>query len=174
MINYILQNNLQDTPYLMERSIAAYLVRDDDGMLARDINGNHIVFDNDANSFMAVAGKGGELPSMNMDPEGHFQWEGIAVTPVFQLLKDQFAPYTLEKTAEATGLSIETIVNLTEQYAKCETAFICSGYGLRYHNTNETYRMQHLLGIITGRFRAPLRTSGGTTGLPLVTLEIPG
>lgn len=155
MINYILQHNLQDTQYLITRSIAAYLVRDDDGMLARDVDGNFVVFDKDAGELRAVAPKGGELPGTNLALEGSFEWGGTTLTPVFQLMKEQFSEYTLDKVAEKTGLPEHVIVKLTEEYAASDAAFIVSGYGLRYHNTNETYRMQHLLGIITGRFGRP-------------------
>ena len=155
MINYILQNNLQDTPYLIRRSIASYMVRDDDGALARDAEGNFIVCDCDAGAFASVAPKGGELPSENVALEGHFEWEGVGVTPVFQLLKDRAAAYTLELVAEKTGIPTYTIEKLARDWATTDKAFICSGYGLRYHNTNETYRLQHLLGILTGKFGRP-------------------
>ena len=152
MINYILQNNLQDNAYLINRSIAAYMVRDDDGMLARDVNGNYIVFDKDADAFMAVAPKGGQLPGTNLALEGHYEWEGIALTPVLQLLKDRAAAYTLERTSEVTGLPVHVIEKLAYDWATVEKAFIVSGYGLRYRNTNETYRLLMLLGILTGKY----------------------
>ena len=102
MINYILENDLQDTAYLIRRSIAAYMVRDDDGMLARDENGKFIVFDNDTQALMAVAPAGGELPSENLALKGHFEWEGIALTPVFQLLCERAAEYPLDVVSEKT------------------------------------------------------------------------
>ena len=155
MINYILQNDLQDTAYMIRRSIAAYMVRDDDGMLYRDAEGNFAVFDCDAGEMKCVAPKGGELPSENLALEGAFEIDGIAVTPVFQLLKEKAAEYPLELVSEKTGLPVYIIEKLACDWAKTDKAFICSGYGLRYHNTNETYRLQHLLGIITGKFGRP-------------------
>ena len=155
MINYILQNGLEDRPYLTRRSIAAYMVRCDNGDLVRDADGNFIVFDNDSESFQAVAPKGGELPSENLALEGDFEWEGIALQPAFQVLKDCAAKYPLDAVSEKTGIPVYLIEKLATDWATTEKAFICSGYGLRYHNTNETYRLQHLLGIITGKFGRP-------------------
>ncbi|MEE8722386.1 MAG: molybdopterin-dependent oxidoreductase [Eggerthellaceae bacterium] len=165
MINYILEHGLEDDDYLIDRSIAAYLVRDDDGTLARDKNGNFIVYDNDAKSLMTVAPARGDYSSTNLALTGHFDWNGIGLTPVFQLMKQQYAPYTLEAVSEKTGLPTHVIAKLAEDWARADKAFIVSGYGLRYHNTNETYRMQHLLGILTGRFSQP--GSGVIEGLQL-------
>ena len=155
MINYILENGLEDTAYLTRRSIASYMVRMDTGDLARDENGNFIVFDNDAQEFMAVAPKGGELPSENLAIYGEFEWEGIALKPALQCVKECAAQYPLDCVSEKTGLPVYIIEKLAKDWATTEKAFICSGYGLRYHNTNETYRLQHLLGIITGKFSRP-------------------
>ena len=77
------------------------------------------------------------------------------MTPVFQLLKELAAQYPLEKVSETCGLPVSLIEKLAYDWATTEKAFICSGYGLRYHNTNETYRLQHLLGIICGKFSRP-------------------
>ena len=38
---------------------------------------------------------------------------------------------------------------------EAENAFILSGYGLRYRNSNETYRQFLLLGALTGRLGKP-------------------
>ena len=77
------------------------------------------------------------------------------MTPVFQLLKELAAQYPLEKVSETCGLPVSVIEKLAYDWATTEKAFIISGYGLRYHNTNETYRLQHLLGIICGKFSRP-------------------
>ena len=155
MINYILQNNLHDEPYLIRRSVAAYMVDDETGMLARDEYGFYLVYDKDADAIASVAPKGGELPSMNLALEGSFEYNGKKMTPVFQLLKELAAQYPLEKVSETCGLPVSVIEKLAYDWATTEKAFICSGYGLRYHNTNETYRLQHLLGIICGKFSRP-------------------
>ena len=155
MINYILQHDLQATEYLIRRSNAAYMVDDATGLLAKDEYGFYYVFNKDTGEMDTVGPKGGSLPTENLGLEGHYEVDGVKMTPVFQLMKDQFAEYSLERVSQETGLSVETIVTLTRQYVETEKAFICSGYGLRYHNTNETYRLQHLLGLVTGRFGTP-------------------
>ncbi|MGI6218103.1 MAG: molybdopterin-containing oxidoreductase family protein, partial [Coriobacteriales bacterium] len=165
MIDYVLKNNLQNDAYLIKRSIAAYMVRDDDGKLARDAEGDFIVFDNDAGKLTTVAPKHGDYTSENLALFGHYDWNGVAVTPVLQLIKDRAAQYPSEKVAEKVGLPAAAIDKLADDFARAEKAFIISGYGLRYHNTNETYRMLNLLGVLTGRLGMP--GSGLIEGLQL-------
>ena len=112
MVNYILQNNLHDEPYLIRRSVAAYMVDDETGMLARDEYGFYLVYDKDADAIASVAPKGGELPSMNLALEGSFEYNGKKMTPVFQLLKELAAQYPLEKVSETCGLPVSVIEKL--------------------------------------------------------------
>lgn len=165
MIDYILANDCQDNQYLRDHTVAGYLVRDDNGLFLRDDSDNYFVYDADAGQVAAVAPKSGAYPSDNIAFYGHYKHNGVKLTPVLQLLKDRAAEYTPEIVAKETGLSVEQITKLCKDWVEAENAFIASGYGLRYTNANETYRMLNLIGILSGRLGKP--KNGVIEGLQL-------
>lgn len=171
MIDYILQHGLQDDAYLLRRSTAAYLVREDTGLMYRDAEGNFAVWDAAAGQPVPVAPKHGAYPCDDVALFGAYEVDGVPCKTVLTLLKEHARAWSAEAVAETVGLTAGQIEQLADDFARAEHAFIVSGYGLRYANTNETYRMQHLLGVITGRQGVP--GSGvieglQTQGYPLV------
>lgn len=156
MVNYILQNDLQADDYLLARSIAAYLVDEETGRLTRDDAGNFYVWDNEAANFGAVAPKAGAYPSADIALFGRFETvDGKTYATALQLLKERASAYTFELAAEKCGISAADAERLTRDWVEAENAFILSGYGLRYRNSNETYRQFLLLGCLTGRLGKP-------------------
>ncbi len=176
MIDYILANGLENKQYLRDYSIAAYMVRDDNGMLLRDADGNFFVYDEDKAALTNVAPAAGAYSGNNIAFYGHYECDGVAVTPVLQMLKERAATYTIDVVSEKTGLLPEHITKLAKEWAEAKNAFIATGYGLRYANANETCRILNLLGILTGRLGTP--KSGVIEGLqfqsyPIVTNDGP-
>ena len=165
MIDYILQHDLQDDAYLLNRSTAAYLVRSDDGMMYRDEGGNFAVWDSEHGVPAFVAPKRGEYPCQDIALFGEYEVNGVTCKTVLTLIKERAREFSAQKVADRVGLSVPEIEKLADDFARAQHAFIVSGYGLRYANTNETYRMQHLLGILTGRQGVP--GSGVIEGLQL-------
>lgn len=86
---------------------------------------------------------------------GSYQIDGKSYTTALQKLKDAAAEYTFELAAEKCGISAEDAERLARDWVEAENAFILSGYGLRYRNSNETYRQFLLLGALTGRLGKP-------------------
>lgn len=165
MIDYILQNNLQNNTYLLNRSTAAYLIREDTGMMYRDAEGNFALWNPAENTPTFVAPKRGEYPCDDIALFGEFEVDGVRCKTALSLIRERARAYSAEAVADIVGLSAAQIEKLADDFAHAEHAFILSGYGLRYANTNETYRMQHLLGILTGRQGIP--GSGIIEGLQL-------
>ncbi len=62
MVNYILENDLQANDYLLARTIAAYLVDNETGLLARTEDGSFLVWDANAGHAVVVAPKAGAYP----------------------------------------------------------------------------------------------------------------
>lgn len=155
MVNYVLQNNLQANDYLLARSNAAYLVDPDTGMLLRDSEGNFMVWDNAADTATLVAPQAGAYSSGDIALFGTYEVQGKQCKTALQTLKDDMTPYTFELAAEKTGLPVKEVERLTREWVAADNAFILSGYGLRYRNSNETYRTFLLLGCITGRLGRP-------------------
>ena len=172
MINYILENGHEDSEYLAAKTNAGYLVRQDNGLLARDAEGNYLVIDAASGEFVPVAAECGAYPCESIKLYGEGEYDGVAVKTALTMLKELAAKHTIEYTAAQTGLKSEHIVKLAKDYAEAEKVYIAAGYGMRYTNANETYRLLHYLGILTGRLGKP--GSGIIEGLqaqgyPLVT-----
>ncbi|MGI6221073.1 MAG: molybdopterin-containing oxidoreductase family protein [Coriobacteriales bacterium] len=185
MIDYILQNNLQADAYLRQRTTAGYLVREDTGLMYKTADGYFAVWDTAADALSPVAPQHGayQCELENIELFGEHEIDGVKCKTVLQLVKERAREWSAEKVAERVGISPEQIIKLADEFAHAPHAFIISGYGLRYANTNETYRLQHLLGLITGRQGTP--GSGvieglQTQGYPLVfndagiSMPVPG
>lgn len=155
MIDYTLKNGLEDKNYLVTRTNAAYLVREDTGLMFRDAEGNFAVWDLDVNEARTVAPGHGEYSSQNLALSGTYELHGIKCKPVLQLLREEAAKWSSDVVADAVGIPAEAIDKLSDEFAREPHAFILSGYGLRYANSNETYRIIHLLGLVTGRQGIP-------------------
>lgn len=154
-IDHVLQNDLQDNAYLLRRTTAPYLVREDNGKLYRDADGNFAVWDNAAGAPGPVAPGHGAFPSDDVALLGEFEVDGTRCRTVLSLIKERAREWSAEKVADTVGLTSVEITELADEFARTEHAFIVSGYGLRYGNSNETYRILHLLGVLTGRQGTP-------------------
>lgn len=165
MVDYVLQNDLQDNAYLLMRTTAPYLVREDTGMMYRDDEGNFAVWSEAAGAPAFVAPKRGEFPEGGIALFGEYEVNGVKCKTVLTLVKEEAAKWSAHEVAECVGLDEDEIRRLADEFARADNAFIISGYGLRYANTNETYRILHLLGILTGRQGVP--GSGVIEGLQL-------
>ena len=165
MVDYVLQNDLQDNAYLLMRTTAPYLVREDTGMMYRDDEGNFAVWSEAAGAPAFVAPKRGEFPEGGIALFGEYEVNGVKCKTVLTLVKEEAAKWSAHEVAERVGLDEDEIRRLADEFARADNAFIISGYGLRYANTNETYRILHLLGILTGRQGVP--GSGVIEGLQL-------
>ena len=150
-VDYILQNDCVDFGYLLKNTVAAYLVDGETGLLAKDAEGNYLVYDNAAGAVAPVAAPKGDYPSDDIAFYGSFEYEGKTLTTALTLLKEEAAKWSAEAVAEKVGLPAETITALAKRWAEAENAFIATGYGLRYYNATETCRIFNLLGMLTGR-----------------------
>jgi molybdopterin-containing oxidoreductase family molybdopterin binding subunit len=155
MMDYILSNGLQDDDYLRSYTVAAYLVRSDTGLFARDAQGNYLVYEQQSGSILGVAPNAGEYPAGSIALFGEYRYDGVEVKTVLQLLKERAALYAPEAVSEQTGLTCGQIARLSKLWAETDNAFIITGYGMRYTNANEVYRMLNLLGELTGRMGKP-------------------
>lgn len=155
MIDYILQHGLQNDAYLRARTNAPYLIRTDTGEMYRDADGNFAVWNGKTGQTMAVAPARGEYPQDEAALYGEYELNGVKCKTALTLIKEEAAKWSADKVAETVGLSEEEIKRLADEYGRAKSAFIVSGYGLRYENSNETYRILHLLGILTGRQGVP-------------------
>lgn len=119
-------------------------------------DGCYLVWDAASNAAVGVAPKRGDYPEgADVQLFGSYEIDGKSYTTALQKLKDAAAEYTFDLAAEKCGISAEDAERLARDWVEAENAFILSGYGLRYRNSNETYRQFLLLGALTGRLGKP-------------------
>ena len=155
MANLIIEKNWYDAEFMIEHTIAAYLVKSDDGKLLKDSEGNYFVWDAKNGVACAVAPGKGEIKAQVPALTGNYVVDGVTVKPVFQLLTEHLSTYTVQAAEEISGVPVSTIEKVTEEYASAENAYLVSAIGLRYINQGETYRAFHLLGTLTGNLGRP-------------------
>ncbi|MDR0501285.1 MAG: molybdopterin-dependent oxidoreductase [Coriobacteriales bacterium] len=164
MARQILELGLEDRDFLINHTVAAYLVRDDDGRFYRDEIGNFAIWDTISGKAVAVTPQKGDIKADVPALEGNYVLEGsIHVKPAFQLLKEGLSEYTLDAAEKISGVSASRIAQITIEYASAKNAYLIGALGLRYANQGETYRAFDLLATITGNMGRP--GAGVTTEL---------
>jgi molybdopterin-containing oxidoreductase family molybdopterin binding subunit len=171
MANQMVQNGWYDKEFLLEQTIATYLVDVTSGKLARDADGNYLVWDESANAPVAVAPGKGAIAATQPAFLGSFSADGASVKPVFQLLTDHLASYTPEYAEKISQVPAARVAALAKEYADAANTYIVSAYGMRYTNSGEAYRALHLLGTLKGAFGRPgsgVQTGGQLGAYPIV------
>ncbi|MGI6216897.1 MAG: molybdopterin-containing oxidoreductase family protein [Coriobacteriales bacterium] len=159
----IVENNWQDNDWLMANTNLPFLIRNDNGQLYRDADGNYMVWDADAGKPAPTTPGVKELPIEHAAFEGTFNIDGVEVHTGFTGLKEELSRYTLDYVSETTGVPKEDITKLADEYAHAGDAYILGALGLRYQNQGESYRSFFLLGALMGYFGRP--GAGVTTAL---------
>lgn len=176
LINYILSHGLADDEYMMEHTVAPYLVREDTGLFLRmsDLGVPPIEGPVDPKTGKAqvvdqvvvwdeTAGKGvadGEAAGPSM--RGSFEVNGVKARTALSLLEDHVKDYDLARVAQETGLTEEDIAMLAQAYANKPCATWIT-YGLdRYFDSHHIGHGWATLAAITGNYGIP----GGGLGLP--------
>ena len=176
MVNLIIQRKQYKADFLLAYTVAPFLVRDDDGMFVRDADGNCLVWDLDANAPVATVAGQQAIPCENMELDGEHVIDGVPCKTAFARLREHAAKYTAEYQEAITGVSEETLIQLTDDYVSASAAYIIGALGLRYQNQGESYRSFYLLGMLTGNLGRP---GAGVTsemlpaGFPLVFNDAP-
>jgi molybdopterin-containing oxidoreductase family molybdopterin binding subunit len=155
MASLIVESDWYDKEFVIQHTVAAYLVCDETGQLYKGADGNYRVWDSASNAALPVEPKAGAVPAQDLALLGSYTVEGVAVRPAFQLLKEHLAHYSPKLAASKTRISEEKIRKLARDYAEAKNAYIISGYGMRYMNAGETCRFLHLLGALTGNYGRP-------------------
>ena len=170
MANVIIQENLIDEQFLLTKTVAPFLVRDDNGMFLREADivpggspSNYLIWDEKTGQAVPLPphaqGIGDAQPALR----GKFTINGIACATAFQKLVERMQPYTLEMQQSITTVPAETVRTLALEYAHTKPAAIVYVLGMRYHNALNSYRALDLLAALTGN----LGVRGGGCFCPL-------
>jgi molybdopterin-containing oxidoreductase family molybdopterin binding subunit len=164
MCNTIISNGWHDLDYLKESTIATYLVDTSNGQLLKEENGYYLNWDLATGEATPIAPGKGDIYASKPAFKGEFSVNGTKARPVFDLLQEHLAKYTIADAARIAGVPESVLLQFTKDYVEAESAYILGALGIRYQNQNEFYRAINLLGALTGRINGKLN-SGVTGGL---------
>lgn len=157
MCNLIIQKEDYDYDFLVERTVAPFLVREDNGKFLREkdlVGGdseNYVVWDSVSQEARVIPARLYDMGDVKADLEASRDMNGIACKTAFLLLKEQLAEWTLEAQESVTGVPPEVVAQLTEEYVAHENATIWLGAGMRYLNSTAASRAIALLPTLTGK-----------------------
>jgi len=176
MINVIIENNLYDKEFVLNHTVAPFLVRLDNGMFLREkdllSNGSdaYMVWDNAMNDVVPLHAV---KDSLSLALFGEYVINGIKCKTAFQLLREEAAKYAPEVAEKITGVPKELIVEVAKMYATRKPATIYPGFGLdRWDNGHLSGRCLATLAAITGNVGKPGASVSGVLGGAALTVAL--
>ncbi|MBU1170875.1 MAG: molybdopterin-dependent oxidoreductase [Proteobacteria bacterium] len=168
MAEVIISEKLYDPSYMLDHTVAPFLVRADTKRFLRhsDLTGvkpekktldPYMVWDSDTNEAKPLDQV--KTPSL----EGTFTVSGITVTTAFSLLKGEMSQYTPESVAGICEVKAEDIRLLARLYATNTPSSIYPGF-IQYNNGLQTGHAWGILASLTGNI-AKQGASVGHCGL---------
>ncbi len=162
MAHIIFERGLLDAPYLLRLTVAPLLVRVDSGMYLREadiLDGGSadvfVVWDEETRTPVVVPAGTGEIAASRPALFGEFTVNGIRCKTALQMFREKVSEYTPEKASEITGIPIQVIEGLTDDYVNKRPAVISLGTGVsRYFHGDLTCRAILALDILTGNVPA--------------------
>ncbi|MEG0418861.1 molybdopterin-containing oxidoreductase family protein [Gordonibacter sp.] len=171
MANHIVSKGLYEKEYLLEHTVAPFMVRDDTDEFMRDGDGNYLAMDKVHGLVAAMPGVKEIAGAADLEIEGSFEVFGVPCKTAFTRLREHLSFYTPEYQERITGVPAQTAVRLAEEYAAAERPYILGALGLRYQNQGESYRSFYLLGMLMGNLGKPgagVTSELGTGGWPFL------
>ena len=152
LMDVIFKKNLHDVDCITRYTVGPFLVRKDTGKFLRGIDAgigevnDYIVWDDHGNS--AVPSKSSEIKAAIT---GTYTVNGIECNPSFQLLSDLAGEYSLEKTAEITGVGADIIQKFGEAIGTATATTFLTHMGMsRTYHGDISMRAMGTLAAVTG------------------------
>lgn len=175
MIQVIISEKLYDQPFMLEKTVAPFLVRADTKKFLRQNDVNAVdpekgsanptlVWDNEANKALPLDQV--KTPAL----EGTFTVGDIEVTTAFSLLKEEMAQYTPESVAGMCEVKADDIRMMARLYATNTPSSIYPGF-IQYNNGLQTGHAWGILASLTGNIAKP-GASVGHCGLSGYNLNL--
>ena len=178
MMRWIIEHDLHDAEWLKAYSCAPYLVRDGDGQYLKDADGNYLCWNEAAgqavpmvaaSSSSQVKAKAWEVAGNTADNttvaevnrnelalRGTFTVDGVACRTAFDHLIEGCEPWTLDHTAEITGIDAQVIEQFAHEYAAAKPAAIRMGQGMqRVFHSHSPFRTVATLAAVCGYVGEP-------------------
>lgn len=154
IMHVIVRDGQHNVEFLTTKTVAPYLVRDDDGHYLRMHDLGHVGDDR-----VLVRSLGGEVGPFDEVPDpvidGRFDIDGHAVATAFQLLRERLVEYPPEQVSEVTEIPAATIEELAGYFTSGPTTLL-AGYGSQsFNNGSMVGRTYMTLAAITGNIGKP-------------------
>jgi molybdopterin-containing oxidoreductase family molybdopterin binding subunit len=162
MANLIIQEGFIDEAYLIERTVAPFLVREDNGKFLRETDfnpegdpKNYLFWDKVTQSAPSIGSSvynfGGYEPDIHAD----VVVADIPCKTAYVRLKEHISHWTPELQEPITGVPAQVVRNLTYEYVNSSPSLIFNNCGLRYLNGISSTRAISLLAILSGNLGKP-------------------
>lgn len=145
MMNVIISRDLHAKEWLAKNSVGPFLVKESDGSFLMD-GEDWLVWD-------AVSGSAKKYNDEGIEQtlSGTFEANGEPCRTAFDHLVDEVSKYTLEYTAEITGLAPEIIEAFAVEFIDAQPAGIRMGQGMqRVWNSHSPFRTVATLAAVAG------------------------
>lgn len=164
MAYVLVHEGLADEPFLKSKTVAPFLVKDDNGKYLRLSDLGKAIAGTPDDKILVRSEDGSVgIPDDISDPviNGSFIIEGIKVTTAYDLLLERVEEWPPERASKLCELSVETIVELAHIVAEGNCS-INIGLGLD-HITNgyPTFASILAMAMIAGQFGNPGNTGNG-------------
>lgn len=179
IMKILIENGFFNEAFLLERSNAAFLVREDNGRIAKEeVEGKdfrtyedslimegtfkrklkektkYLVWDSLSKSIKPYD-TSGIKPALH----GVFRENGLTLRPVWEVLKEHVKPWTPNRAEEETGVTAQTIEKIALQFGKAHPAkiyFICGGLQRTSWGENATYALG-MLNVLKGAIQGAVK-----------------
>lgn len=154
MCNIMLEKDLVDWDFVINHTVAPFLVKTDGAYLRQsDLGLAEPGTENDQIMVFDEAAQGAVPAAEAIEPSVHgsFEVSGIQVTPAFELLLERLGECPPEKAAELSDVSLETMELIVDLFTQNGPASMFWGFGQdRYYNGHGSYYAMGTMSMLAG------------------------
>ncbi|MDR1183663.1 MAG: molybdopterin-dependent oxidoreductase [Coriobacteriales bacterium] len=162
MANLIITEGLVDDDYMNSRTVAPFLVRDDNGRYLREpdfIEGGdpekYLFWDSVTSGPISMGKSYYEFGEFRPVIDAVVEVSGIPCRTAYARLKERLADWTPERQEPITGVPAQVVRDLTREYISSSPSIIFNNCGLRYYNGLSSERAISLLTLLSGNLGKP-------------------
>ena len=152
----ILDSGRYNEEFLLTRTNAPFLVREDTGKLLREYDvasdglDSYLIWDKASQTVKPVPAGYNAMEGYDADLFADVTVGGIKCKTALAKIRERVTPYTPEYQERITNVPAQTVRIFAEEYISHKNAHIWMGAGLRYKNSVETSRAIALIPLLVG------------------------
>jgi len=162
MANLMIKEKLYDEHFLIERTVAPFLVREDNGLFLRENeimeggdSAKYVVWNQVPDKAVGIGSHVYNLDEVYPELDARVVVNGIKCRTAFNALKEHVAQWTPESQEKVTGVPAETARRITHEFVTNKPSTVFLYFGMRYFNGGNSGRSVSLLPILNGSLADP-------------------